>query len=576
MYSDFLKNRRALEVKRFFYLLHLFQHKERRIAALLFLIALVSGGAIALRAYNAVTVPAPKAGGSYSEGMLREPRIINPIYASANDTDRDIARLIFSGLITYTGGGSAELDLAESHTMSDGGKVHTFVLRENIRWHDGKELTSDDVVFTIGLIQNPQYQSPLRVNWLGVTAEAIDKRTVRFTLRIPYAPFLENLTVGVLPKHLWGKITPEQALLHEYNLKPIGSGPYQFKEFKQERDGTMVWYQIARNTRYYREGPYLKDITFWFFKSEPELMTALRRSTIEGTGPISETAASEVTAGKYATQPIEMARIFGLFFNEKESSILADKQVRRAIAYAIDVDALARHIPSGSAVAHRSPLPHLEDSGSATSYDINESKKILESAGWVDSNGDGIREKTVKPKGSAKATTTALRLTITTSDWPDLVASADFIKEMLRGAGIDIAVQAMPVLELETSVLRPRKFEMLLFGHVYGHEPDPFAFWHSSQSKDPGLNITLYANKKVDALLEEARQTYDPLKRDQKHKEAASIIAGDLPAVFLYSQFYLYLLPADLKIPALDQIVLPADRFNEINLWHKKIRRTLR
>ncbi|OHA00274.1 MAG: hypothetical protein A3C07_00695 [Candidatus Sungbacteria bacterium RIFCSPHIGHO2_02_FULL_47_11] len=575
-FKRFVENWKTVEVRRLPYILRCFSPKERWFITLLFLVVLTSGGAAALRAYSVLTVPVPKVGGSYNEGMLREPRIINPVYASVNDTDRDIARLIFSGLVMYTGNGNATLDLAETHTVSDDGKTHTLTLRAGVEWHDGEELTADDVVFTVGLIQNPQYQSPLRANWLGVTAEAMDKRTVRFTLRTPYAPFIENLTIGIIPKHVWEKITPEQALLHEFNLKPIGSGPYQFKEFKQERDGTIRWYEVTRNPRYYREGPYLKDITFWFFNNESDLMTALRRGTIEGFGPVSETTASEVNFGKYNVRPLEMTRIFGLFFNGKESSVLGEKKVRRAIAHALDADALVRRIPSGGAIPHNSPFPYLKGSDDEFTYNPDESKKILGSAGWIDTDGDGIREKTTKPKGSTKAMTTVLRLTLTTSDWPDLTASAGYIKEMLLAVGIDVSVQPLPILELETSVLRPRKFEMLLFGHVYGYEPDPFAFWHSSQNKDPGLNITFYTNKKVDALLEEARQTSDPLKRDENYKSVVSMLTDDLPAVFLYSQLYLYLLPADLKVPILDQIVLPADRFNEIHLWHKETKRVLR
>jgi len=135
--------------------------------------------------YLRVTTLVPAVGGSYTEGILKQPRTINPIYASTNDIDRDIARLIFSRMLTYTGDGSIETDLAETYEISEDGKTYTIILRKDVWWHDGVLLTADDVVFTIKTIQNPQYNSPLRPNWQGVEIEAPDLNTVVITLRNP-------------------------------------------------------------------------------------------------------------------------------------------------------------------------------------------------------------------------------------------------------------------------------------------------------------------------------------------------------------------------------------------------------
>ena len=150
---------------------------------------------------------------------------------------------------------------------------------------------------------------------------------------------------------------------------------------------------------------------------------------------------------------------------------------------------------------------------------------------------------------------------------------AEKIKEMLGAVGIEISIEVKSFAELETSVIRPRNFDMLLFGEVYGYEPDPFAFWHSSQIKDPGLNIALYANKKADALLEEARRTSDKELRSKKFEEFSKILSADIPAVFLYTQNFLYVLPPNIQGAEIERIGLPADRFNEINKWYIKTRR---
>lgn len=562
---------KLLNFQKLFYFPRILNTRERTYLLIVAAIVLLSGGFLLGRIYFQLTKPVPQIGKSYTEGVLKEPRTINPLYA-AHDPDQDMVRLVFSRLLSYNGRGEIEPDLAERYEISKDGKTYTLTLRSNAQWHDGKPVTSDDVLFTIATIQNPLYKSPLRVNWQGVSVEKIDQRTVRFTLRTPYAPFIENLALGILPKHLWQNINPEQALLHELNLKPVGSGPYKFSQFKQDKDGSILWLELVRNKKYYREGPYLKKIIFVFFKTEEELVGAWRRGSIEGFGPVSAEVASEAGSTRSPVAAIKMPRIFGLFLNQKKGAVLAQKSVREALARALNIKEIAATI-SGGAVVSSSPLPFLKTPDGEDKirypYDPLAAGELLEKAGWHDGDGDGIRE-----KRSGK-NVTALHLTLTTSDWPDLVKTADEIKRMLKEIGIEVAIEKKTFIDLEASVIKPRNFEMLLFGEVFGYEPDPFTFWHSSQSKDPGLNITLYANKKADQLLEEARRLSDPLLRKKKQEEFVEIMQQDIPAIFIYSQLYLYLLPSDMKGVNMTVLSLPADRFNEINKWYRKTKRVL-
>ncbi|MBI2640864.1 MAG: peptide ABC transporter substrate-binding protein [Candidatus Sungbacteria bacterium] len=518
----------------------------------------------------------PQIGKSYTEGLLKEPRSINPLFA-VQDADRDIAHLIFSGLLAYSNSGELIPDLAEQYEVSGDGKSYTIFLRKNAWWHDGKPVGAEDVIFTVKTIQNPYYKSVLRANWQGVTAEKLDDYTIRFTLKTPYAPFIENLTTGILPKHLWESINPEQALLHELNLKPIGSGPYKFDNFKQEKDGSVSWYRLKRNPKYFREGPYLKKITFVPFSTEEELLTAWKKGLVEGFGPVSSARLSELASGRFSVHAISMPRIFGIFFNEKGSPALADLKVRQAIARSIDRNELIEKILPGGAASVATPLPFLkttEGEAAAYPYDLEKARELLEQAGWKDTDGDGLREKRTRQKG--KEVVDNLRFTLTTSDWPDLLHAAEIIRGKLREIGIDVTIEKRPFSDLETTVLRPRNFEILLFGQVYGYEPDPFAFWHSSQIKDPGLNIALYSNKKADQILEEVRRTSDAAARFKKYEEFSQIVSKDLPALFLYSQLYLYLLPSDIRGADISKISLPSDRFNEINKWYRETKRVLK
>jgi len=606
---------KLLTTRKIIYLPHILSRQEKNTMALLLGIAILTGGGLVMRTYIRFTHPVPGVGGSYTEGMIGSPRVINPLYLS-RDADRDIARLVFSGLITYDGAGNVVPDLAERYEISRDDKTYTVFLRKNIQWHDGKPLTADDVVFTINRIQNPQYKSPARANWQGVEIQKIDDATVRFTLRTPYAPFIENLTQGIIPKHLWEHIEPAQAVLHDLNMHPVGSGPYQFSRFKTTAEGAVIWYALTRNPHYYREGPYLQNITFVFFNTEDELIASIHKGEIDGFGPISSNRAKDANPDQGLVFSIATPRIFSIFFNQRATPALADPAVREAIARAIDKNKIARETAGGGAIALNSILPPFQTfqksaaSGAAESaapeYDPGRARSLLDMTGWRDTDGDGIRDKKIRD-GKKKISLAALHFTLTTGDSPDLSHTAELIKSMLADAGISIDIQKKSFAELETAVIRPRAFEILLFGQVYGYEPDPFAFWHSSQVKDPGLNIALFADKKADRILEDARHTTDHAVRDQKYQDFARIAARALPAVPLYTQLYLYLLPRDMQftplevspdaaseLPARSQRVglltgftggtgeegapfsrmtLPADRFNEINRWYRVTRR---
>lgn len=563
-----------LTLRKFLYFPHILTEQEKRTFLILFLLSLASGGWLFMRLYTAFTVSVPTIGGVYTEAMLREPRIINPIFAT-QDSDRDIARLLYSGLVRYNKNGIAEPDLANRIDISEDGKTYTVRLRSNTLWHDGEKLTTDDILFTVHTIQNPQYKSPLRANWQGVTVDKIDEYTIRFILRTPYAPFIENLAVGILPKHLWKNVNPEQILLHELNLKPIGSGPYMFGRIKQAKDGTLQLYELFRNSRYYHEGPYLETIAFRFYKTEDDILLALRRGDIDAFGPITETNVAHLKQDAISVLPLKMPRVFGLFFNPQKSPLFSLKEVREAIALAIDKETIARNAFSGGAIPINSPIlldsETPIDASEKNKYDPARARALLDQHGWKDDNEDGIFEKKIKQKGKESVLT--LRATIMTSDWPDLIRTAELLKSMLHEIGMEITISSFPFTELELNTIRPRNFDMLLFGQVYGYEADPFPFWHSSQLKDPGLNIALYANKRIDKILEETRKSNDSVTREKNYLEFKNILSQDLPAVFLYSQLYLYLIPKDVHGIELSKISLPADRFNTINTWYRETKR---
>ena len=566
---------KLLTARKLLYLPHILSHKEKRMLLYIILVIVVAGGGLFIRTYLYFTHPAPAVGGSYTEGVIGAPRSINPLYIS-RDAERDIAHLVFSGLLGYDGAGEITYDLAERYDVSPDGKIYTLYLRQNALWHDGKPVTADDVVFTVKRLQDPQYKSPFRANWQGVEPEKIDDHTVKLTLRTAYAPFIENLTQGIIPKHLWGEITPDRMLLHELNLNPVGSGPYRLKRFKYDNDGSLLWYTVTRNPDYWGDGPYLKEITFVFYAGEDALLNALHRGEIEGFGPISVRNTEDISRDRYAVLTLATPRIFSVFFNQRQSPALADKSVREAIAYALDKSRVVREV-GGGAIVTDSLLPPFQGTPSESKaplpYDPTQARKLLDRAGWKDTDEDGIRDKKIRQNN--KLQSVPLRWTLATGDSPELTHAAEAIKLMLADIGIEVSVASHSFADLEATVIRPRSFEMLLFGQVYGYEPDPFTFWHSTQIKDPGLNVALFTNKKADQLLEEARRTTSTTLRRQKYAAFAKLADADIPAVPLYTQLYLYLLPRDINGVEISRMALPSDRFNGIQSWYRVTRRAL-
>jgi len=380
--------------KQFFKILN----KGEKIALFLFFVSFI-GSAIFLAnsLYYDHTKIAPAFGGSYKEGLVGQPRFINPIYSEASDIDRDITELIFSGLMSYNKEGEIVKDLAEEYKVLEEGRVYEFYLKDNIFWHDGKALTTDDIIFTIETIQNSDYKSPLRANWLGVETEKISDTALRFRLNTPYSSFLENCTVKILPKHIWESISPENFPLSPYNLQPIGSGIYKFQGIKQTEDGFIESLILEANKKYYKKSPFISQVSLYFFKNEEELIKAFNTKEIDGLSLASPESYPLLKNG-YNLYSYLLPRYFAVFFNIQKSKLLAEKEIREALTYAIDKEEIIEEMGPYAALIDSPILPNFfgyEEAEGIRQFDLEKAKNILEEAGFPE-NESGVREKTTE------------------------------------------------------------------------------------------------------------------------------------------------------------------------------------
>ncbi|MDP3964692.1 MAG: ABC transporter substrate-binding protein [bacterium] len=548
-------------------LFQIFSRTERRFFWGLVLIFVISLSTLGVRLYQRSTVLIPEAGGEYVEGVVGNPTYINPVLAQSNDADLDISRLVFSGLFTHDAAGETVPDMATGYELSEDQKVYTIHLREGITWHDGQPLTSNDVLSTIGFIQDSTIKSPLAGNLRGVTASAPDDLTVVLTLTEPFAPFLSSLTFGILPAHIWNEIPLQSFHLAETNLKPIGTGAYKFHELKKDRRGNIKSYTLVRNEGFYDRAAYIKKITFKFYPDLESLVEAGRKKQVEGLGYVPKESKESLAKNKQIiNRLLRLPQYTAVFLNQK-NTLLSKPEVKQALAHSINKQGVIDEVLNGEGEAIDGPiLPgYVGYNPEIRKYEFDpvRAMEILDEAGWTMAEGEELRTKDGQE----------LQFTLTTIDQPDFVASANMLKDFWQKIGVGVVIQIIDPNRIQRYVIKPRDFEALLVGEIVGTDPDPYPFWHSSQGRDPGLNLSVFVNKDVDQLLEEARKITDLEQRRIKYLHFQNIIADELPALFLYNPTYTYGLPEKIQGFEQERITVPSDRFVNITNWYINTKR---
>ncbi len=506
-------------------------------------------------------VQIPRDGGIYREGLVGSPRLINPILGTS-DTDRDIARLIYAGLLRYNGEGILEGDLAEHFTIEDAGREVRFTLRNNAVFHDGEPVRASDVVFTIEAIRNQAWRSPLWRSFQDVTIESPDEHTVIAKSKAVLPSFPSLFTVGILPKHIWAGIDPQIADRAVWNLKPIGAGPYQFNSLAKSRDGEIVSYKLTRASRYHHGNPYLKEIVLELFPDFESALDAVKSHTTDGMSFVPERLRAKVSTSDLRMYRASFPRATGLFFQDRRSEFLRESAVRKALQYAIDRSAIAALVPQSIPTV----LPFFEGQiGYTKSVAIPQqnqdaARAELKGAGWTSQDGGWVKNNK------------RLTLTLTTLDEPIHLQVVSAIKQSWEQIGIGVRLEAAPRVTFEREVLRPRAYEVLLFSILSNNDPDPYVFWHSSQIDDPGLNLGSIRVRAIDSLLEQGRATIDPRARGRAYLEFGQRFQEEIPAILLYSSSYAYAVRTRIHGIHLTAIATPADRFNMIYQWYTRSR----
>jgi peptide/nickel transport system substrate-binding protein len=506
-----------------------------------------------LKASAMVRQPVP--GGRYVEGVVGKVRIINPILPDTAASN-DVSRLIFSGLTRYNAQRQLEPDLATSWTVSPDGKTYTFKLRDGVTWQDGVPFTSQDVAFTLTAIQNPDSRSPLATSWQGVQVNIIDDHTVAFVLPNAYPPFLTATTVGILPRHLLETVEPSNLRTNDFNQHPVGTGPFKINNFTSgQREVNLL-----ANDRYYAGKPLLDEFAFETYDQPNQVVEAYAKHQVNAIGRVNPAQMASASHLKdLKLYEMVLPEETNVFF-KTSAGLLADKTLRAALVQGIDRSAIINSTLGGLAAPVTGPLLPGQPGYSAKfrqpGYDAKAAAAALDAAGWVRGT-DGYRAK----EGQR------LKFRLVTLDGGSYPQVAENLRQQWKQLGAEIEVNTVDLTMLQQSYIRPRNYDMLLFGINIGPDPDVYSYWHSSQATDPGENLSQYNSPAADKALESGRINSDSDVRMGKYYAFQKAWTADNPALALYNPYYYYATTVDAAGISAKLLADPTNRFYRVERW---------
>lgn len=508
-------------------------------------------------AFNTATQTVPAPGGTLVEGLAGSPTNLNPLLAPLYGVDQDFIPLLFNGLTKVTGKGDILPDLAESWTISPDGRSYAFQLRKDIKWHDGAPFTAEDVIYTVRVLQHPDYPGPpdLARLWRNVAAEQDGDFAVKFTLKDTFTPFLEYTSIPLLPAHLLAAIPVKELGTAQFNAQPVGTGMYRIKEVSAKN---II---LEANPNYHGARPFLARLQFKFYINGNAALNALAQGEVMAVGGLSPGDLPKLRENpRLAIYSSPLSGYAVIFLNLK-MPFFQDRLVRQALIYAIDRQKLIDVILGGQGQKADSPI--LPSSWAynprVKRYDYNpeQARALLDKAGWKVTNG-------VREKDGIK-----LEFTLRTNDDGIRTRLIQEVSRELTAVGVKVDPQVSPAAELVREFLVPRRFDALLYMWAnLPSDPDPYEMWHSSQTGEDGLNFCFFANRQADELLENARRTLDRTERARMYQEFQDIFAAEAPAILLYYPMHSYAVNKEVKGVQVGPLTSPSDRFRQLDQWY--------
>ena len=524
---------------------------------------------------SVITLPEAAPGGIYTEALVGSMGRLNPMLDWNNSADRDVDRLIFSGLIRFDSRGLPQPDLADSWGASADGTIYNFSIRPNAVWHDGQPVTSDDVLFTIEMIKSAGSLFPQDVKdlWSQVEVKRLDDKTFQIKLPEPFAPFLDYATFGVLPKHLLETVPADQLATAEFNLSPIGSGPYKFDRLLTS-GGKITGVVLIPNPDYFIQPPFIEQVVFRYYPNSASAFAAYQQGEVLGvsqlTNDVLEQALMEPTLSVYTSRLPQMGLVF-LNNNNPNFPFLGSANVRRALLLGVNRNIIVSHILKGQAVIANGPiLPGswaYYDDIETFEYDPDAATALLKEEGYVIPAGGGD----VRAKDGQ-----FLTFTLVHPDDALHTQIAQAIQSDWALIGVRIDLQSVTYDSLVNDFLTTRNYAAALadLNTSRTPDPDPYLFWHQSEATG-GQNYSQWDNRTASEFIETARTAADFTERARLYRNFQVVFTKDMPSLPLYYPVYSYGVDVQVQGVQVAPMYDVSDRLALITEWYLVTRRTL-
>lgn len=535
----------------------------RRRVSVWIILVLVMIGASAVQWHisrNSFTTMAYTSGGSYSEGVLGPLENLNPIFAKTN-AEKSAAKLLFSSLYRYDSTGNIKADMADSISVNDKETEYTVKLKKGLIWSDGRDLTVDDVIFTLKLLANPEVGAEIS-GWKSIKFEKVSDDSVKFILPSSYSPFVHALTFPIIPEHILKGADPLDLREHDFNKSPISSGPFKFRLLQNvASDGSKKILYLQSNSDYHGGAPKLDRFQLYAYSTQDDIAKSLRTREITGTPELIYNDQSAEIKSMYSAESHSLNNgVYALFNNN--SQFLRSKAVRQALSLSVDTSKLRQSLSLSTEELSGPTLnKFLGKSPNSSSYDIKKAKSLLEAEGWKSVNN-------VRQKGNDK-----LRLNVVVLKNSNYEKVARYLAQVWHDelnieSDIKVVDPSDATQNILQTVLQPRNFDVLVYELSLGGDPDVYAYWHSSQATNNGLNFSNYNNAIADDALASGRSKISAKQRADRYAKFTAIWQADAPAIALYQPKFDYIHTRNVKALGVNtEVVNPVDRYVDVQYW---------
>lgn len=487
-------------------------------------------------------------GGVYTEATIGKVNSMNPLFATTN-SEKALSKLMFATLVSNDRSGHPGMELASSIRQSDNGKVWKMRIREDAKWSDGEPLTREDVMFTLSLIQNPAVNSVYGANLTGIKITENEEGEIVFTLPASYANFISVLNIPIVPKHILENAPVKTLVEDNFSIEPVTSGPFMLNATQSTSSSVESTVYLTANPNYYKAAPMLNTIAIKAYDTKTDIIHAMNAGTVTATAELSGSETNEVTSGQFLKKESGINWGAYAFFNTSKG-VFKNHDLRTAVRKGLDLNKIRAAAPNTIAI----------------NYPIIDSQIVLKNLPALpEYDRDGSASKIAGIAGEGK--TISVNLASVRSGY--LPEVAEVFAEELRGLGFEVNLSVYEEnQDFLSNVVSKRNYDILLYDIELGADPDPLAYYHSSQNSASGLNLSNYHNVLVDDLLIGARETMDNDLRAKKYESFIGYWASDVPAIGLYQSNLTYIYNKNVR--AFDdnvRLAAPLDRFTDVTNW---------